>query len=778
MKMSLNKIALMTWFHYNNFGTVLQVYALSEILKRMGYDPSVINYIPIDKHIWTIKDMLKKPVFFLNKVVNTVKRAVKFNNNIDIERNKLFNSFREGNIKFTHSCDTASQLHALNSQFDTFICGSDQIWTPIAYNSKYFLDFVNNNWKKVAYAPSLGVSEISDNDIKEHMKKQLESFKYISVREREGYKIIHSLTGQDAKVVLDPTLLLSKQDWKGLKASKLDSKLINKPYLLCYFLGHGEEPWKSVQRMAKRLKLEIVVIPVHAKDYKRRFKVINGVGPMEFLDLFENANFVCTDSFHGTVFSIINEKAFVAYKRFSDKKKTSQNSRIYNILSLLGLESQLYCGNDKATIQNARNINYEAVNKLLEEKREKSKGFLSNSIKDSINSQTISKVKITNTCCGCGVCKAVCPQSAISIAVNESGFLQANVNEDNCIKCSKCTAICPFNGKTAVPIGKEQDKLFMGRSKSKQTLDSSSSGGMAHELAKYCCESGYDVIGCVYDKENKIAKHTGVLACNVLQLHAFQGSKYIQSHFGNSINQILNSQKAIIFGTPCQIAGIDNLLRSKGIRDNYVLVDLICHGVPSEILWKKYLDELNIRYKFEDTPDVEFRYKPKGWQKRHIKITSRDKAYTSKDTKDLFFRFFKTGNCLADCCYECNYKTSSCADIRLGDYWGEKYKKDKRGSSMVISLTQKGELLLKSLHNNKRIDLMQNQLSDYWTIQVPRNVKKPIFYERLLADLKSNRASLKILAKKYCMPYEQAKKMYKIAGQCRSTFKKLKDKRT
>lgn len=776
--MSLKKIAVMTWFHYNNFGTVLQVYALSEILKRMGYDPSVINYIPIDKHIWTIKDMLKKPMFFLSKAVNSVRKTLKLNTDTDIERNKLFDSFREDNLKFTPSCDTASQLHALNSQFDTFICGSDQIWTPTAYNSKYFLDFVDNHLKKIAYAPSIGVSEINDNDIKEHMKKQLESFKYISVRETEGSRIIHSIAGKYAEVVLDPTLLLSKQDWKGLKALKLDSKLINKPYLLCYFLGSANKPWKSVERIAKLLKLEIVVIPVHPKDYGRRFKVINGVGPMEFLDLFENANFICTDSFHGTVFSVINEKAFVAYKRFSDKKNTSQNSRIYNILSLLGLESQLYCGNDKASIQNARKVNYEAVNKLLEEKREQSKGFLSNSIKDSINSETISKVKITNTCCGCGVCKAVCPQLAISIAANENGFLQANVNEDNCTKCRKCIAVCPFNGKTAKPIGKDKDKLFMGRSKSNETLDSSSSGGIAHELAKYCCESGYDVIGCVYDKENRIAKHRGVLAGYVAELSTFQGSKYIQSHFDNSINQILNSNKAIIFGTPCQIAGINNLLRSKGIRDNYVLVDLICHGVPSDILWNKYLDELSFRFDFGGTPDVEFRYKPKGWQKRHIKISDRNKAYTCKDTKDLFFRFFKTGNCLADCCYECNYRKSGCADIRLGDYWGEKYKNDRKGVSMVLSLTQKGELLLKSLHNNERIDLIQNELSDYWTIQIPKNVKKPIFYERLLADLRNDRASLKVLAKKYCKQYEQSKKLYKLAGQCRSTFKKLKAKRT
>jgi coenzyme F420-reducing hydrogenase beta subunit len=307
----------------------------------------------------------------------------------------------------------------------------------------------------------------------------------------------------------------------------------------------------------------------------------------------------------------------------------------------------------------------------------------------------------------------------------------------------------------------------MGRSKSTEVLDKSSSGSIAFELAKYCCENGYDIIGCTYDNENRIAKHKRVIAGDLSQIHIFQGSKYLQSHFEEIINDVAASRKTLVFGTPCQVAGIDNLLRVKENRDNYVLVDLICHGVPSNNLWHKYLDELNKEYHCESKPNVEFRHKQMGWRKMHIKVFSNDNIYMNSDTKDVFFRFFKSGNCYANSCYECNYRTASCADIRLGDYWGEKYKKDKQGVSMVLALSKKGEMLLESLHNNNTIDLEQNDINDYWTIQLPYNPKKPLFYEHLMSDLKKNESTLEVLANKYCKQYEQMHVIYKIAGKCK-----------
>lgn len=768
----MNKIAIMTWFHYNNFGTALQVYALSEILKQMEYEPSVINYIPNDKKMWTLKDILKDPFAFSNKVLTKIKEMLNLTTYQDTQRGVVFDDFLKQYIKLTDRCYTSSQLHALNKLFDTFICGSDQIWNPTNYNSKYFLDFVNDNSKMIAYAPSMGVCSITDNNIKNQMVKQLQRFKYLSVRENEGSKIIKKLTGQNAPVLLDPTLLLSKGSWNSLKSTRLDLKSFKKPYLLCYFLGNSVEHWKSAYRISKKLNLEIVVIAVHPKDRNRVFKVVEAVGPIEFLELLSDASFVCTDSFHGTAFSIINEKPFIVYKRFSDSNKNSQNSRIYSILENLGLESLLYFGNDRASIENAKNIDYQSVNKLLNEERQKSIDFLQKSIKASMQSEP-SSVSITNTCCGCGVCKAVCTQSAITLEINEKGFLQAHIDNSKCLKCMKCISVCPFNGEPLMPIDNEQTKLFMGQSESKDVLEKSSSGGIGYELAKYCCEQGYDVIGCVYNKENKIAKHIRIKEGNTSQLSVFQGSKYLQSHFDNCVKNIIDSHKAIIFGTPCQIAGTDKLLRYKGMRDNFILVDLICHGVPSDILWTKYLEEKYEKYKIGETPSVDFRYKLDSWQERNIKISNGDRAYVGKDTKDEFYRFYKAGNCLSDCCYECNYRNSACSDIRLGDYWGNNYKNSGNGASMVLSLTKKGKSLLASLQDDNRIELIENKIDDYWNIQMPYNSKKPIFYDQLLADLKDNEYTLENLANKYCRPYEQSKKLYKIVGQLRILLRSL-----
>ncbi|PYG89470.1 coenzyme F420-reducing hydrogenase beta subunit [Ruminiclostridium sufflavum DSM 19573] len=769
----MNKIAVMTWYHYNNFGTVLQVYALNEILKELGHTPGVINYIPDDKRIWTISNIFEEPLLFTNKLLTKIKRSLKVYGTDDNKRDEAFECFRKEHIAMTSSCKTASELYALNRQFDVFICGSDQIWSPDTFNPKYFLDFVSNTSGRIAYAPSMGVAAIENNDVMEHMKKEIQRFKHLSVREGEGSSLIQKLTGQEARVVLDPTLLRDKSMWDRLVSSKEYLNILKRPYLLCYFLGRCERYWHSVSRIAKLLDLEAVVIPVHPNDYKRGFEVIKGAGPKEFLELFSGAEFVCTDSYHGTIFSIINEKPFVVYKRFSDKSKKSQNSRIYSLLRLLGLEGLLYSGNDRESAAGAKDIDYKNVKIIIEEKRKESIKFLKDSIADSLKARTSSEFKITNTCCGCGACEAACPQAAVSMELDGLGFLKAKVDKDSCIKCRVCISVCPFNGKSVPQIGKEGDKLFMGRSKSAEVLNKSSSGGVAHEIASFCCENGYAVTGCIYDNDKRLARHMRIAAGALSGLKALQGSKYLQSHFGQSIKDTIASEKAAVFGTPCQIAGLANLLSSKGIRDNYVLVDLICHGVPSDILWKRYLEELNLRSGRGTLHKADFRYKPMGWQKRYIRIESGEKVYTEKDTKDLFYRFYKAGNCLAESCYECNYRTSGCADIRLGDYWGEKYKREKTGASMVLALTQKGEKLLESLYNAKAVALEENSITDYWEIQHPQNEKKPLFYYRMLSDMKSGNNSLKALADEYCRQYEQARLIYKAAGRCGKIAERL-----
>lgn len=759
----MKKVAIMTWFHFQNFGTALQVFALSKIVRKLGYQDFVINYIPEASDnrpfILRLKDykyVKQKLILFFQHIMPIFSPAY-----LDKEKSLAFHHFIKKNIRFTDICTTFADLYALNNNYDAFVCGSDQIWAPTLYNSKYFLDFVDNTDKMVAYAPSIGLEQLEDSNVKELMKKSIQRFKHLSVREEQGSKIIKDLVGVEARVVLDPTLLLDKSEWSNIGIFSN----IAKPYMLCYFLGYNKRYWRFINKLSRKLNLKSVIIPIFARDYLRNGEVILGVGPKEFIGLIQNARLVCTDSFHGVTFSVVFERPFIAFKRFSDSDPISQNSRVYNLLKILGLEDRLF-NDEKADYfyKNAFDCDYINARKRLENTRNESLKYLRVALEESTSSAKGSACNITPICCGCGVCKVACNQDAIDLILNNEGFLCARVNQEKCIQCGICKKVCPFVGTKALPIDKYNDLLFAARSTKKKTLSLSSSGGIAHEIAVLLCSQGYDVIGCIYDKEEAVAKHVKVLAGNVEELCRFQGSKYLQSYTFTAFNTILESSKAVIIGTPCQVAALHHFLTMKKRREDYLLVDLICHGVPSYYLWKKYLNEGAQRFGYGKNPKVIFRYKALGWRKMHIRIENEKSGeiYINNDKKDLFYRFYLLGNCYARSCYDCPYRTASAADIRLGDYWGDRYKKDTNGVSMVLPRTSVGLEILHQLERKGSINLSQTVCSDYWDAQQTRNFPIPLHYEELIAALKNPNITLEDIAESYCAIYEKGRMINKF----------------
>ncbi|NLY96823.1 MAG: hypothetical protein GX082_05240, partial [Clostridiaceae bacterium] len=192
---------------------------------------------------------------------------------------------------------------------------------------------------------------------------------------------------------------------------------------------------------------------------------------------------------------------------------------------------------------------------------------------------------------------------------------------------------------------------------------------------------------------------------------------------------------------------LDLLLKSKNKREQYVLIDLICYGVPSRYLWEKYLKEGSERYGYGFHPDIRFR------------------------DKSGFYRFFHLRNCCMESCYECKFRIASSADIRIGDYWGPGYRKDKEGVSMVIALTEAGDAILHKLKTENRVVPEEKECSDYWTVQYPYNPIKPVFYEELIEDLKSDTKSLDDLASLYCSGFELYEKLYNLYNRVRSVIR-------
>lgn len=304
-----------------------------------------------------------------------------------------------------------------------------------------------------------------------------------------------------------------------------------------------------------------------------------------------------------------------------------------------------------------------------------------------------------NFCSSCQFCSVICPVDAIEIKLDEEGFYKPFVNESKCIDCGKCVSTC-YKYDNNVVMNDNNINSYAVKSKNKELLLRSTSGGMATHLAEQLIEEGYKVIGVTYDYEKDIAEN--IIIDKVEDIKLIQGSKYIQSYLEKNLKEIfknLKNEKYAIFGLPCQIYAIDRYLKKIKKRENFVLIDLFCHGCPSLTLWKKYLKFIKQKYKLKDIKKIEFRSKKKGWHEFIISILDKnEQKFISKSEQDGFFRLFFSNKILNKSCYECNLRsTLNYTDIRLGDYWGTEYDLDTEGVSAVVLVTETGKKLFEKV---------------------------------------------------------------------------------
>lgn len=749
------KVAVMTWHTHENFGTILQAGATNIALKSLGYESDLINYIPKPKFTEPsfsgfVKRAVGKSKYIINPVYNSA------------ERSGLYKEFLKKSAGYTATCTSFPELHDLNRIYDAFICGSDQIWSPLCYDNKYFLDFVENTNKMIAYAPSIGSNKIENPYVCERMKNLISRFNHLSIREMQGAKIIKELTGQDAKVVLDPTLLLNSDEWDS-HISEREPEKIQGEYIICYFLGEANKYMNYVKELSEKTSVPYFVIPVTKKQKNAGNCVPFEVGPSEFVSLIKNAKHVVTDSFHGTAFSVNYNVPFSVFKRFKDDSSENQNSRIYSFLDILGLENRLI--DYKKSVGDVLECDFSDANDRLAKKREESLQYLKNALERAVNEPKIQEntpFKITDMCCGCGACAAMCKKGAITIVRSDEGFNQYSIDREKCVECGQCKSVCPMTDVKAQNM-KNAVALYSVKSNSDETLKKSSSGGVGHELASQLLKSGYAVCGCVYESETNSAKHIWVTPDEKEKLSLFQGSKYIQSNTADAIKEIDNiaeKYKIAFFGTPCQAAAIDKILSKKGVRENAVIVDLICHGVPSYHLWDKYLSDIDKKCGVGENPAVNFRGEGSDWHHRVLQVTGKGNAYKQTEQKDDFYAFFRRSLSDMATCFDCPYRERSGADLRIGDYWGNKFAGEKQGVSMVIANTVTGEKYVEIL--NGICNVTKQSVDEYWSVQWPYNQHKPLIREQLIEELKKENTDLHELRKKYCSYYDWFEKFANI----------------
>lgn len=306
-------------------------------------------------------------------------------------------------------------------------------------------------------------------------------------------------------------------------------------------------------------------------------------------------------------------------------------------------------------------------------------------------------------CCGCGACEQVCPENAIELKPNEEGFLYPVLNETLCIGCGICKKICPYDNNKQL---NEPVEVYAVQNNCVEELLKSSSGGMFSALADYIIANGGFVAGCIFDDSFK-AVH--ILSRDAIEIEKMRGSKYVQSETGavfKDVKQILDDGKIVLFtGTPCQIDGLKRFLQKD--YENLFTVDLICHGVPSPLLLKEYLNQES---KKGSIIDIKFRNKERnGWCSQGsitYSLNKSEKTKTITPFKDSYYNLYYLENCVSRLsCYSCPYATDKRAsDITIGDYWNidEKlnYSEFKNGMSVVLVNTQKGKKLFDDIKNN------------------------------------------------------------------------------
>lgn len=308
-------------------------------------------------------------------------------------------------------------------------------------------------------------------------------------------------------------------------------------------------------------------------------------------------------------------------------------------------------------------------------------------------------------CTSCQLCAAICPKSAISIVLDYEGFYRPIVDDALCVDCGLCVNSCY---KYDAEVSDNNDsvlkdsKLYGAYVNDKNVLEQTSSGGIADLLAHELFRSGYKCIGVVYDSSLDCA--IDYIASSESDLDRFRGSKYIQSYTLDAFKTLVKANKDdkyAVWGTPCHIYALDKYLRSRNRRDNYMLIDLYCHGCPSMSVWKKYLSEVRSISGIDRVDNVNFRSKVNGWGPFRVSIESRGRqVYNSNTRHNEFFDLFFSDCLLNSACVDCKLRgTLEYTDIRLGDFWGKQYVLNNEGVSAVSLVSKQAKDLFNRVSN-------------------------------------------------------------------------------
>lgn len=665
------KIAFTTLSY--NYGSLLQCYATKRLFEKHGAKCDYFSYF----------SYLPKWYRFLN------------NNKFKKQSNKpepyfldeKFKKFKQDFINYEilprhYSYKT---LRKLNTYYDHFLIGSDQVWN---FNQGMsflpFLPFSKKN-QCSSFASSFGNSNLGCSE--RLLRNALKKFKYLSVREESGAELIKKATGRDAEVLPDPVVALTSDEWRSFYSNRA-SHFGSEEYILIHFLNKPSN--HALTLIKNKLCGDKIKAICFFGDYGY-FDDVDNVeyiegSPYDYLYLIDNAKFVLTDSFHTAQFSVIFNKQFYIFER-DYGAIIPQNDRIQELIKKFNLFN-CYIDNTKENFGDNQKIDVS----LLTFWREKIHNYASKLI-NNINQKD--KIADSFECCNCGSCLNSCPSKAIYTTRVPASINHKVINLSKCCNCNLCSNRCFMRVGT---INKHSKHAYYGFCNNIEIRRISASGGVFASLAQHVIENGGFVYGASLEFINKKAICKTVCVDKVEDLRKILNSKYVECDLEQCMQDIkkkLDGGKIVLVGsTSCKINGLLNFL-NKNYKNLYT-VDFVCHGVPSTNFFNKYLKFLErkfkgkiIDYSFKKKPDVVANVEWYDFYSENIVFKKRNKIFTKTIAyKDSWYlKKYAGGQIYRDNCYFCDYaSTNKPSDLTLGDYFELKYDyPDNKQSEKIIS---------------------------------------------------------------------------------------------
>ena len=684
---SVYDIGIFGLWYGRNYGSMITYYALNKTINKMGFSTVMID--------------------------NPLRAESGDLSALPMSHPRRFATEQGYNITPTLPI---SKMSALNKICRGFVLGSDQMWNyglSRHYKQAYFLDFADDDRVKVSYGTSFGKAPYNGPESeKPKIMHNLKRFSKISVRDDFSKDIIENEFNLHADQVPDPVFLCEPDDYAPLL------KEIKEDYIFAYILDPNPEIGKSLSKIAETYNKKIMIVFDEPADPVKSFADLKVCSPMivpiisattgMWLSLFRYADFVITDSFHGTCFASIFSKEFISLK---NNKRGGK--RFECLMEMLGVKNRMTEKPDLlfdvfSDCYKKNEIDYETVRQNILSERKCGTEWLYNSIVASKTAEikypvikglypenVVTAHLSVKKCVGCGACTSICPTDALSLESDEHGYYRSNVDISKCVDCGKCKEVCPA---IALPEknNSECPDLFAFQTSDDDLLLKSASGGLFSLLAETVLDKGGVVAGAAWTDDLTV-EH--IIIDNEKDLEKLRKSKYLQSYLGKIFRDIktkLEAEIPVLFsGCPCQVAGLKKYLGRE--YDNLLLVDLLCGNSPSAGFFKKYIKDCHS----DDVKYYEFRYKGAdgnpAWRADSVKIIKKDDSCNVSVgiANDHYQKVYHNHTMCAPHCEKCIYQeTPRFGDITIGDFWGYKKKRPdidvSKGMSVALLNNDKG----------------------------------------------------------------------------------------